>query len=182
VTVCSWNPPSPLAIALALGLALGAPSGAVAEDSTSPAVVMTTTVFERTLVEKLGRPVDFQAVHLDLTNESDAGFQQTLATLLARKYAGHPIDVVLAQRAEALSFLLRYRPTLLTGVPIVFTDVFAGELGEIRLPPDVTGAVTAGVSRTVPIALDLLPDTRRFVVVGGGAVADRRAAEGLQRN
>jgi PAS domain S-box-containing protein len=147
----------------------------------SPSVVGPQRAFERKLVEQLGRPVDFQSVYLDLSSGSDDASQRNLAEFLARRYEARPIDLLLVQRVETLAFLLKHRSFLLPGVPIVFTEVSHGELGQVALPPDVTGAVTAGLSRTVPIALDLLPDTQRFVVVAGGTALDRGAAAALQQ-
>ena len=150
--------------------------------SGTPSMFDTQRAFERALVKQLGGPVEFQSAYLDLSNESDLAFQQTMATLLARKYSTQPIDVVVVQRLEALAYLLRHRAALLTGVPVVFMEVYGDEAGRLQLPPDVTGVVTVRPMGTVPIALGLMPGTRRFVVVAGSATADRAYAAAVRQN
>ena len=123
----------------------------------------------------LGSPVDFHVEYLDLPDETALPYARRLTDLLVEKYAGHRFDVVVVQRAEALGFLLENRQALFPGVPIVFTDVTPDDLERLKPPPDVTGAVRiVEGQRTVALALDLLPDTRQVVIVGGASPFDRR--------
>ncbi|WP_239493513.1 sigma 54-interacting transcriptional regulator [Luteitalea sp. TBR-22] len=138
--------------------------------------------FERTLAQQLARPVDFMSAHLDLLGSVAGPQEEALTTVLAGKYAGTRIDLVFVQRKEALDFLLRHRAALFPGVPIVFTELRTDELAQVQLPSDVTGAVISGVPATVPIALDLLPETRRVVIVAGGTAVDRLYADAAEQH
>lgn len=142
----------------------------------SPAVAGPQRAFQRELVEKFGGPVNFHPEYLDLT-ENDTSAEQSLAEFLAAKYRKQRIGVVMVQRAEALTFLLRHRDTLLPGVPIVFTEINSVEMGDLTLPPDVTGAVTEGIVQTAQIAVGLLPAARKLVLVLGGSLIERGQAE-----
>jgi hypothetical protein len=145
--------------------------------STAPTVTNVETTFRRVVEEKLGSPVDLRVEYLDLPDEGAVPYARRLADLLAEKYAGQPIDVVVVQRPEALAFLLQNREALFPRVPIVFTDVSPDELVRLKPPADVTGALrVTGGQGTVSVALDLLPDTRQVAIVSGASPFDRRTA------
>jgi PAS domain S-box-containing protein len=143
----------------------------------SPAVAGPQRAFQRELIEKMGGAVVFHPEYLDLLSGSDDAYGQSLATFLAEKYRTRPVGVVLVQRIEALTFLLRHRDRLLPGVPIVFTEINSSELGALTLPPDVTGAVTEGIVQTAQIAVGLRPGTRKLVLVVGGSLIERGQAD-----
>ena len=152
-----------------------------AGDSASVSVVTTHKAFERALEERLGQPVDFVVYYLGLFNEDDRAREASLARIIGDRVTSTPFDVVVAHRVEALALLLRHR-SLLRGLPLVFTDVTQDEMAALKPPADVTGAVTVGTSRTASIALHVLPDTERFVIVGGETAVDRRYADEVQKD
>jgi PAS domain S-box-containing protein len=141
---------------------------------TAPAVGSIETAFRRAVEEGLGSPVDVHAEYLDLSPASSPSYARRLTDLLADKYAGLPIEVVVVHRSETLEYLLQNRERLFPGVPVVFTDVSHGELERLHPPPDVTGTVhdTEG-QRTIQVAVDLQPGAERLVVVAGASTFDR---------
>ena len=142
--------------------------------STAPSVANVEIAFRRTLEKTLASPVDLHIEYLDLPNQLPTSYLRRLTDLLADKYAGRSIDVVVVQRIEALDYLLKNREALFSGVPIVFTEVTPEELLSLHPPHDVTGVLRIGGSRTVAVALDLLPDTRHVAIVGGASAVDRQ--------
>jgi formate hydrogenlyase transcriptional activator len=148
-----------------------------ARRSTSPTTVLVEQVFSETLEKNLGSPIDFHVEYLDLPGAMTDSYERRHAELLAEKYAGRPIEVVVAEESEALRYLLNNRKTLFPGVPIVFSDVPRSVLEAMRPPPDVTGAllVIEG-QRTVNVALDLHPDAKRVVIIAGASDWDLEAA------
>ena len=66
---------------------------------------------------RLRRAVDLHVEYLDLPDASVAPYARKLADLLLEKFRGQRFDVVVAQRAEALQFLLQNRATLAPGFP-----------------------------------------------------------------
>ena len=175
---------------LALGMALVAVAagGATAADtappptvlllfslrSTAPAVPEIETAFRSQVEKAYGAPVDIQVEHLDVPDESAAPYTRRIVDLLCEKYAGRRIDVVVTMRLEALRLLLENREVLFPGVPVVFSDVSRASVEGMRLPPDVTGAfVRTADQRTVSVALDLHPEARRVVLVGGSSPQDK---------
>ena len=118
--------------------------------------------------------MDIQVEHLDVPDESAAPYTRRIVDLLREKYAGRRIDVVVTMRLEALRLLLENREALFPGVPVVFSDVSRASVEGMRLPPDVTGAfVRTADQRTVSVALDLHPEARRVVLVGGSSPSDK---------
>src|SRR5215472_3752722 len=95
-----------------------------------------------------------------------AGSQDHLVEILARKYAGKKMDVVVTEGRDALALFLEHGATLWPGAAGVFDFVRDQELPAI-LPPNMTGiAFNADFGATVDLALRLMPDTRRVFYIG----------------
>ena len=143
--------------------------------STAPAVAELEASFRRAVENGLTSPVDFHVEYLDLPETKGVPHAPELAGLLRKKYAGRPFDLIAVQQSEALGFVLENRDALFPRVPVVFFDIVRSEYDRLRPPADVTGAllVLEG-QRTVDVALDLVPDARLAVIVGGASAFDRR--------
>ena len=142
--------------------------------STAPAVQEIETAFRRALETGYGSPVDLHVEYLDLPDTGDIPYAVALVSLLQEKYAGRRIDVAVTMRVEALRFLLAHRNAVAKDTPVVFADVSRASVGELDLPPDVTGAFLGDQGRrTVRVALDLHPGARRVVLVAGSSPADK---------
>ncbi len=181
-----------VALLIALVQASG-PEQAAATESTPPPTVLllvslrstaaqeTEAAFRDTLETGLGMPVDLHVEYLDLPDASVAPHTRRLAELLREKYQDRRVDVVVAQRPEALQFLFQNRPALFPDAPVVFFDVFRRTVEAMRLPPNATGSyVVLEGQRTVSVALQLHPGARRVMLVSGSSPLDRDA-EGFFR-
>ena len=132
-------------------------------------------VFRQILEPSLGIPVDLHVEYLDLVEGSDEAYERRLVDLLSERYKRRRFDLILAVRAESLTFVLKHREPLFAGVPVVFADVAARDLQGRRLPADVTGIFLPpnAAQRTVSVALELHPAARQIVIVGGASAFDR---------
>src|SRR5262245_29710832 len=149
-----------------------------------PSLVEMDESIRSTIQTESPRPVTFQTEFLDLDGTRGPRYEEKLRELLRMKYAGSHLDLIICGAAPALRFLLAHREELFPGVPIVFTSVDRAAAADLALPPGVTGVWSHVDWRgTLDAALLLQPDTRRVVIVGGTADADRlwvrRAREAL---
>ena len=121
--------------------------------------------------------------------ESDRFFGEHQTRLLhdylRKKYADHPIDLVVATSDASLEFLLEDRRSLFPGVPIVFVATRHPTTAEITTEPGMTGIINISTHRrTVDLALSLHPATEQVFVVSGTLEHDKRlerlAREDLQ--
>lgn len=128
--------------------------------------------------------VALQVEYMDAKRFRNPEMEATLAAFYAYKYKGVSFDLVIASDNVAFSFLLENRKKLFPGVPVVFCGVndFAPEM--LTGQTDVTGvAEIVAAEENINIALSLLPEKRKMVVVGdesptGNAISNSiRAAE-----
>jgi len=98
-----------------------------------------------------------------------------LRDYLRKKYAGHPIDVVVATSDASLEFLIKDRSGLFPGVPIVFVATQYPTTPETTTGPGLTGIINISTHRrTVDLALSLHPATEQVFVVSGTLEHDKR--------
>ena len=157
------------------------PSPARAQPSTSPRRVLALHWYDRGYFDELkldqelhaalessapGR-LEYYSEYLDTNQFPGANQALIMRDYLRRKYAGVPIDVIIAITNPPLDFLLEYRNELFSHTPIVFT------IGAVAPPPrmpqsGVTGIVTANTfHETVDLALKLHPGTKQLFVISG---------------
>jgi len=129
--------------------------------------------FREALEKNFDAPVEIHLEYLDLPDTATAAYVRRLTDLLREKYSSRPVDVVVTARSEALNYVLQNRDVLFPGVPLVFTDVSRSALGNGPAPRDSTGSFPDGGQKTVSVALQLHPDARRIVLVGGASQFDR---------
>ncbi len=112
--------------------------------------------------------------YLDLTRFPTAQFGDDVVRYLQARYAARKPDVTVAVGSAALDFALAHRDELFAGVPIVFVNVDHREVEEKAMPPAVAGLWMAwDYQRTVDLALQLQPETREIVCVGGSGIQER---------
>jgi signal transduction histidine kinase len=109
--------------------------------------------------------VDAHSEYLENEEFADTA-DAALLEYIRIKFAGRPPDVVIANSAPALTFVLRHRDELFPNVPVAFVSAsepdglragtLRGVTGVLRLPSQV---------ETVDLALKLHPSTRRLHVV-----------------
>ena len=105
---------------------------------------------------------------------------RSFLALLAKKYKGLSIDVVVAVTRPALDFVNKHGNQLWPDARVVFHGVPARALESAALPGRVTGVVTRednGAGDTLDLARRLQPDARRILVIAGVADYDQDQAE-----
>jgi len=127
-------------------------------------------------------PVQLFYEFLDAPRFGGEAHDRVLAAYLQEKYASRPPSVVVAVRQEALGFLLRHRPGLFPGVPVVHAGVDRSAFAAMGpVPADVVGApADYDFSPTLDLALRWHPRARRLVIVTGASKPDRAYEEQLR--
>ena len=94
---------------------------------------------------------------------------------LREKYEGRTIDVVVANAAVPLNFLLQYRSELFPNSPIVFLDTSPPAAETLAAKPGATGVILKSTYReTLGLALKLHPNTKQVFVISGSPERDKR--------
>jgi signal transduction histidine kinase len=102
-------------------------------------------------------------------------FELSFSTYLREKYAGRPIDVVVASADPALNFLLKYRKDVFPNSPIVFVANNPPDVKILEMDRGATGIVNQTAHReTIELALKLHPDTTQLFVISGSPLHDQR--------
>jgi len=122
--------------------------------------------FESSIRARVPGPVTFYVALMDTLEGDQKSYQESLAETLHRQYAQVKLDLVVAIFTPGLRFAVQYRDKIFPGVPIVFTQITAGELDGQMKGPGVTGvAVPVDFRRTIDLALHLHPDTNAVAVI-----------------
>jgi signal transduction histidine kinase len=111
--------------------------------------------------------VTLYAESLDLSRFGGEAYETSLRQLLKTKYHADAIGVIVAVGAAALERVLKWRPELWPGVPVVFTMVQESDFKRLKPPPDVTGSfVQLKLADAVKVARVVVPDLESIVLVG----------------
>lgn len=88
--------------------------------------------------------------------------------LQRKKYAGHPVDLVIGVGDRVVAAARDQRDALWPGVPLVLAAVEARAFDPNAVPPDAS-VITwdLGIEDTLDMIQALQPDARRLIVVGG---------------
>jgi hypothetical protein len=141
----------------------------------NPNIGMTSEAARKRLLERSPQQLVIDAEFLDLLRVSDPGHELRTVNFLREKYAHTPPDVVMALGAEALPFIIKHRDAIAPNIPVVFTGVSPTTYAALRPPPDVTGVIIElDLDKTLKLAEQLQPDTRRLFVIAGSSLIDRR--------
>jgi signal transduction histidine kinase len=128
----------------------------------------------RTLLDSLPAGSSVYVEYTDLARRGSADQQSVLRDWYEAKYAGVPLDLLIAGGQEPRMFLTRTRSTLWPRVPIIFAAVDEHSLEGVRLPRATTAfTLRYDEEGTVRAALALLPDTERVALVTGTSHLDR---------
>src|SRR5215467_7332081 len=87
---------------------------------------------------------------------------ELLRDYILQKYAGRPMDVIVAPNSVSLDFLLKYRRELFPDTPVVFAATQDPDPAQLRLGAGATGVLYVTSYRiTVELALKLHPGAER---------------------
>jgi signal transduction histidine kinase len=179
------RPASCLGFLLAIACAVAATFATAAErpwrvvilngsDPTLPAFVAIDRAMRAALNAPGTHPIELYLETLDMMRFPGAELEAELLALLRKKYAGDPVDAVIAVIPSALAFAERYRDAIWPGAVIIFHSVSENELRGRTLAPRTTGiALRHDIDGTAALALRLRPATRHLIVIGGSGDYDR---------
>ncbi|HEX2491482.1 MAG TPA: ABC transporter substrate binding protein, partial [Blastocatellia bacterium] len=120
------------------------------------------------------RQLEIHSEFMDISRFPDKRYEEQLHEFFRQKYAGKRVDLIVAVMGPSLDFALKYGEDLFPGTPIVFCAIDSRELKGRSLGPNVTGVlVKREFKPTLDLALQLQPDTRQIVFVGGAAEFNR---------
>jgi signal transduction histidine kinase len=126
------------------------------------------------LSESWSGPLNIEVEYLDLVHRTDSDYLAEWINLLKIKYAPQLPDVVIPVYGRAVQFLMENRDEVFPGVPVVFCSA-PSALAELAIQqPRTTGvAFRFDYDRTVKTILQLLPRTKRLVILSGSSDHNR---------
>jgi len=87
----------------------------------APYTALIESACRKTLSDGLAGRLDYYSEYLDLARFSSPGYREVLRDFLQRKYAGRPLDVIIAEGNAPFEFVERYGPEIFPGAPVVFS-------------------------------------------------------------
>jgi signal transduction histidine kinase len=142
-------------------------------DSGGTDQIATDGAFRRALAATLGEKVDVYTEFLDIQRFPEPKQQDRLAAYLHDKFAGRPIDLVVAGGSPSIRFLAPRHDALFPNSRLMF--VAASQSRDLHLlGPDIPGLTTQfDPVPTVRLALGLEPNADRLIVVNGNNQDER---------
>ena len=129
----------------------------------------------RSAFENSNYQIEFYRESFDTTQFPDPADQQHFRDFYIRKYRNHQPDLIITVGPTPLSFMIESHEKNFSGVPIVYC-LPARIPADLALHSEFTGVIggETGFAQTVAAALQLKPETKRLMVVGGRAPYDRQ--------
>lgn len=142
-----------------------------------PFLAMDKAVRESLVTVNDGRVIFFTE-SLDSQRFAIGPMEPELVALLAKKYAGLHIEVVVAVSRTALDFFVRHGEQIWPGARVVYVGFLGYEFTPSELPSGASAVLSIlDVAGTIDIARRLQPDVQRRVIVSGASEIDRQAAQ-----
>ncbi|HYM17059.1 MAG TPA: hypothetical protein VEU06_00725, partial [Micropepsaceae bacterium] len=96
-----------------------------------------------------------------------------MVQLLRAKFAEAKPEIIVPISREAIDFMIRYRPELALGIPIVYCCTPALPTDALGIPPDIPGVVNASDwAGTLALAQRLQPNAKTLVIIAGASDID----------
>ena len=126
--------------------------------------------------------VEFHSEFLDATRFPGEEQERLQRDYLLGKYRERPPALLIAVSGAAVSFLVKYRAELFTGVPIVYCSV-AGDPRPKNPETERIAAVPVfnGETPTLEMALRLHPGTHQIAVVAGSGRRDQEFVDAFRK-
>lgn len=119
-------------------------------------------------------PIDIDVEYMDVVLQNDTEYFNEWSSLLKRKYAKYPPDVIVPVFFPAFTFLVANRDLLFPGCPIVFCAVPESLGASLASRKDVTGVGFAiDFEPTVSAIKEVLPNTSKLMILSGNSKHDR---------
>ena len=118
--------------------------------------------------------IEFYNENLETTLFSQTDSQREFREWYVRKYRNRKPDVIIAVGQDSLKFMLESHATAFPNVPIIFCGSTEEMVAAMKPDSLFTGVwAAAKPAETLNAALQLQPDTKHVVVVGGVGAFDR---------
>ena len=113
--------------------------------------------------------------NLDLSLYHDSDYIRRTVDSFRYRYLESKPDLIIAVFEPAFDFVLKHRQELFPDVPIVFGGIERLSFANPDLEPNITGVFQDGTAygKTLDLALNLHPDTRHIVVIGGAGFVEQ---------
>ena len=126
-------------------------------------------------LQKSPYKIEFYSDSLEVTlfpdHASEPGFREEFL----HKYSGHKPDVIVAAGYASLKFIAGLHDPFFADTPVISCGIIEDPRELRKLGPDFTGVRSEPKpEETLNVALHLLPQTKRVVVVGGMGEFDRQ--------
>jgi signal transduction histidine kinase len=118
--------------------------------------------------------VEFNAEYLDAGRYPQEKLSPLFLNYVREKYASHPPDLIVALCTVSFDLLAEFAKTDFPSVPIVLMGLTEGEVSLEKFGPNVTGFIQrSDMLGTMELILNLQPEVRRIVVIGGTTPFDK---------
>jgi PAS domain S-box-containing protein len=129
-------------------------------------------------LEKSPYQIEFYNENLETTLFSDPDSQRGFKEWYVQKYRDRKPDVIIAVGQASLKFMVEWHETAFQNIPIIFCGSIEEMLEDLKLDSRFTGVwAVADPEKTLNAALQLQPETKHVVVVGGVGAFDRYVEE-----
>ena len=118
------------------------------------------------LISTEGYDIELYFEYMDTKRYFDNQYFTKLFELYKQKYSKDKFDTIIVTDNDALNFMLKHHNKLFPGVPVVFCGINYFQDSMIQNNKLFTGVVEeTDMKSTLDIALQLHPQTKRFVVI-----------------
>jgi PAS domain S-box-containing protein len=141
----------------------------------SPADDILSKNFQAVMDSVPAETVEYYSEYLEATRFPGENQALLARDYLRQKYSNRPIDVIVAFGDVPLDFLLKYRDSLFTHIPIVFLTVRRFTTQARAAGAGMTGIIYFNAYKeTLELALRLHPGTEQVFIVSGSTDHDKR--------
>ena len=128
----------------------------------------------RTRLERSPYQIELYTESLETTLFPDPAIQKEFFDSYIRKYRDHKPDVIIAVGPTPVHLLVQSHEKFFADIPVVFCVTTPEMVGNPTVDSSFTGVwEMPDFTKTLEVALKLLPSTRHIVVVGGVSPYDR---------
>jgi two-component system, cell cycle sensor histidine kinase and response regulator CckA len=161
---------------LATAAAYGAPAAPPAENKSilvltqgngrQRSFIEFTSGLQQGLTTNLHQPVVVYIENLDIEHFSGLDYRRAIVEWLRTKYHGLKLDAIVTENEQTADIAFKIRAALWPQVPVVFVDSGRTEVARIAAQSNYTRVwACPDVQRTLAMAVQLCPDTRRIAFV-----------------
>jgi signal transduction histidine kinase/DNA-binding response OmpR family regulator len=136
---------------------------------------LASSAIQKTIKEAMPCEIAFYSERMDVSALSEKGYFEELRDAYRKKYAGRPIDLIIAVNYRALNFLNIHGEELWPKTPILFCGVEKGRREQLKqLRPNITGIFgDARFGDILETIFRIHSDTQQITVIVGTSATER---------